>query len=46
MRVLLAVDSIITLDILLNEMTVRSWPSGTEARVLSVVADGDVPLKT
>src|ERR1041384_7924974 len=46
MRVLLAVDSIITLDILLNEMTVRSWPSGTEARVLSVVDDGDVPMKT
>jgi nucleotide-binding universal stress UspA family protein len=46
MRVLLAVDSIITLDILLNEMTVRSWPSGTEARVLSIVDDGDVPLKT
>jgi nucleotide-binding universal stress UspA family protein len=46
MRVLVAVDSIITLDILLNEMTVRSWPSGTEARVLSVVDEGDVPLKS
>lgn len=46
MKVLLAVDSIITLDIILNEMSVRSWPAGTEARVLSVVDDGDVPLKT
>ena len=46
MKVLLGVDSIITLDILVNEMTARSWPSGTEARLLSVVADGDVPLKT
>ena len=45
MRVLLAVDSITTLEILLSEMNVRSWPVGTEARVLSVVDDGDVPLK-
>ena len=46
MKVLLAVDSIITLDILINEMSARSWPRGTEARVLSIVEDGDVPLKT
>jgi len=46
MKVLLAVDSIITLDILINEMSARSWPTGTEARVLSIVEDGDVPLKT
>jgi nucleotide-binding universal stress UspA family protein len=46
MRVLVAVDSIITLDILINEMSGRSWPAGTEARVLSIVEDGDVPLKT
>ncbi|HKP83013.1 MAG TPA: universal stress protein [Pyrinomonadaceae bacterium] len=45
MRVLLAVDSITTLEILLSEMNVRSWPLGTEARVLTVVDDGDVPLK-
>lgn len=45
MKVLLAVDSIITLDILLNEMIARSWPAGTEARVLSIIGDGDVPLK-
>jgi nucleotide-binding universal stress UspA family protein len=46
MKVLVAVDSIITLDILVNEMSARPWPAGTEARVLSVVNDGDVPLKT
>ena len=45
MKVLLAVDSITTLDILINEMSARSWPSGTEARVLSIIDDGDVPLK-
>ena len=46
MKVLVAVDSITTLDILINEMSGRSWPAGTEARVVSVVNDGDVPLKT
>ena len=45
MKVLLAVDSITTLDMLIDEMSARSWPSGTEARVLSVVDDGEVPLK-
>ena len=45
MKVLLAVDSINTLDILISEMSARSWPSGTEARVLSIIEDGDVPLK-
>lgn len=29
MKLLLAVDSITTLNILLDEMTTRSWPSGT-----------------
>jgi nucleotide-binding universal stress UspA family protein len=46
MKLLLAVDSITTLDILLDEMTNRSWPIGTEARVLSIVEDGEVPLET
>jgi len=46
MKVLVAVDSINSLDILLNEITARSWPLGTEAQVLSVVDDGDVPMKT
>ena len=45
MKVLLAVESINTLDILINEMSARLWPSGTEARVLSIIDDGDVPLK-
>ena len=46
MRLLLAVDSITTLGILLNEISARSWPNGTEARVLSIVEDGEVPLET
>jgi nucleotide-binding universal stress UspA family protein len=45
MKVLLAVDSLSTLDMLLDEVTARSWPSGTEARVVSVVDDAEVPLK-
>ena len=45
MKVLVAVDSITTLEILLDEMMARSWPAGTEARVLSIIEDGDVPLK-
>ncbi|HEU4835959.1 MAG TPA: universal stress protein [Pyrinomonadaceae bacterium] len=45
MKVLLAVDSITTLDILINEMSARSWPLGTEARVLSIIDDADVLLK-
>ena len=46
MRLLVAVDSIIILDILLNEIAARSWPGGTEAHVLSVVEDADVPSET
>ena len=45
MRLLLAVDSITTLNILLDEVVVRSWPKATEARVLSVVEDEEVPLE-
>ena len=45
MRLLLAVDSITTLNILLDEVVARSWPKGTEARVLSVVEDEEVPLE-
>ena len=44
MKVLLAVDSLSTLDMLLDEVTARSWPSGTEARVVSVVDDAEVIL--
>lgn len=46
MKLLLAVDSITTLDILLDEMKHRSWPRGTKVRVLSIVEDGEVPLET
>ena len=46
MKLLLAVDSINTLNILLDGMKDRSWPSGTEACVLSIVEDGEVPLGT
>lgn len=46
MKLLLAVDSITTLEILVDEMKTRSWPIGTEARVLSIVEDGEVPLET
>ncbi len=46
MKLLLAVDSITTLDILLDEMKTRSWPAETEARVLSVVEDGEIALET
>jgi len=45
MKVLVAVDSITTLDILINEMSARSWPAGTEARVLSIIDDADLSLK-
>jgi hypothetical protein len=38
MRVLVATDSITTLDILLDELTARSWPSGTEVQVLSALS--------
>ncbi len=46
MRLLLAVDSITTLDILLDAMMARSWPNGTEARVQSIVEDGEVQLES
>ena len=45
MKLLLAVDSITTLNILLDEVVVRSWPDGTKAQVLSVVEDGEVPVE-
>jgi nucleotide-binding universal stress UspA family protein len=46
MRLLLAVDTLKTLDILLDYMEARSWPKGTEAGVLSVVEDETIPLET
>lgn len=46
MKLLLAVDSITTLNILLDELAARSWPNGTQARIVSIVEDGEVPLET
>lgn len=46
MRLLLAVDSITSLEILLPALRMRSWPDETEVRVLSVVEDGEVAFAT
>jgi nucleotide-binding universal stress UspA family protein len=46
MKLLLAVDTIETLDIILSFIEARSWPKGTEAEVLSVVEDETVPIET
>ena len=46
MRLLVAVDTITTLDIVLNAIEARSWPKGTEADVLSVVEDDTIPAAT
>lgn len=46
MRLLLAVDTITTLEIVLKFIEARSWPKGTEAGVLSVVEDETVPIET
>ncbi len=46
MRLLIAVDTITTLDIVLNAIEASSWPKGTEADVLSVVEDETVPPET
>ena len=43
MRILLAADSIPTLEMLVDTMATRLWPQGTQARVLSVVEDDEVP---
>lgn len=46
MKLLLAVDTVTTLDLLLNFIEARSWPTGTEAAVLSVVEDDTLPIET
>lgn len=46
MRVLVAVDTITTLDIVLKAMEASSWPKGTEADILSVVEDETIPPET
>jgi nucleotide-binding universal stress UspA family protein len=43
MKLLIAVDSAISTDVLVGAIGVRPWPDGTTAHVLSVVADADVP---
>jgi len=46
MRLLLAVDTMKTLNILLDFIEARSWPKGTEAGILSVVEDETIPVET
>lgn len=43
MRLLIAVDSAISAEVLVNAVGIRPWPEGTTAHVLSVVSDMDVP---
>jgi nucleotide-binding universal stress UspA family protein len=43
MKLLIAVDSAISAEVLVGAVGVRPWPDGTTAHVLSVVADVDVP---
>lgn len=46
MRLLLAVDSVMTTEILMNAVAARPWPRGTRARVISVVEDDTMPEGT
>ena len=43
MKLLIAVDSAISTEVLAGAVGIRPWPEGTTAHVLSVVADMDVP---
>jgi nucleotide-binding universal stress UspA family protein len=43
MKLLIAVDSAISTEVLVDAVGIRPWPEGTTAHVLSVVADMDVP---
>jgi hypothetical protein len=45
MKLLIAVDSAISTQVLVGAVGVRPWPDGTTAHVLSVVVDADVPLE-
>ena len=45
MKLLIAVDSAISTEVLVAAVGVRTWPKGTSAHVLSVVVDADVPLE-
>ena len=43
MRLLIAVDSATSTEVLVNAVGIRPWPEGTTAHALSVVSDMDVP---
>lgn len=43
MKLLIAVDSAISTEVLVDAVGIRPWPDGTSAHVLSIVADMDVP---
>lgn len=43
MKLLIAVDSATSAEVLVDAVGTRPWPEGTTAQVLSVVADMDVP---
>ncbi len=43
MKLLIAVDSATSAEVLVGAVGIRPWPEGTTAHVLSVVADTDVP---
>ena len=45
MRILLAVDTVLTTEIIMSAVSSRPWPRGTRARVISVVEDDTVPLE-
>lgn len=43
MKLMIAVDSAISAEVLVGAVGERPWPDGTTAHVLSVVADADIP---
>src|SRR6185503_14906565 len=43
MKLLIAVDSATSTEVLVDAVGIRPWPDGTTAHVLSIVADMDVP---
>jgi nucleotide-binding universal stress UspA family protein len=43
MKLLIAVDSALSAEVLVGAVGARPWPDSTTAQVLSVVADADVP---
>jgi nucleotide-binding universal stress UspA family protein len=45
MKLLIAVDSALSTEVLAGAVAIRGWPEDTTAQVLSVVADMDVPLE-